>query len=245
MKYASLSLASTNDVTSILNNCTIKNSFFGGGRLGKVTGNVTSTLTGCTVEGSAFGAGYSADKPTVPYRNGGFTTVPKIDNDAGVFADGVKSNNIINLTLVPGTLNDAESAISASTINTDADLDHLGTVEGKATLNIDGSTLVKGQVVTEVEDDEGVISYSYGAQTGGVFGGGDASEALGDTEVNINAPTTKTEGGYNIYNVFGGGNKASVNGNTTVNLKNGVIQNNVFGGGNEGVVEGSTTVNIE
>lgn len=245
VKYASLSLASTNDVTSILNNCTIKNSFFGGGRLGKVTGNVTSTLTGCTVEGSAFGAGYSADKPTVPYRNGGFTTVPKIDNDAGVFADGVKSNNIINLTLVPGTLNDAESAISASTINTDADLDHLGTVEGKATLNIDGSTLVKGQVVTEVEDDEGVISYSYGAQTGGVFGGGDASEALGDTEVNINAPTTKTEGGYNIYNVFGGGNKASVNGNTTVNLKNGVIQNNVFGGGNEGVVEGSTTVNIE
>ena len=231
VKYASLSLASTNDVTSILNNCTIKNSFFGGGRLGKVAGNVTSTLTGCTVEGSAFGAGYSADKPTVPYRNGGFTTVPKIDNDAGVFADGVKSNNIINLTLVPGTLNDGESAISASTINTDADLDHLGTVEGKATLNIDGSTLVKGQVVTEVEDDEGVISYSYGAQTGGVFGGGDASEALGDTEVNINAPTTKTEGGYNIYNVFGGGNKASVNGNTTVNLKNGVIQNNVFGGG--------------
>ena len=247
VKYASLSLASTNDVTSILNNCTINNSFYGGGRLGKVSGDVTSTLTNCTVEGSAFGAGYSADKPTVPYRNGGFTTVPKIDEAAGVFADGVKSTNIIDLNLVSGTLTNAQSAISSSTINTDADLDHLGMVDGKATLNIEGNTLVKGQVVTEVKDDDGnVVSYSYGAQTGGVFGGGDASAVDGDTEVTINASGQQTpDYDYNVYNVFGGGNKAEVDGDSKVNIYDGIINNNVFGGGNEAAVTGSTEVNIE
>ena len=244
--YASLSLASTNDVTSILNNCTINNCFYGGGCLGKVDGNVTSTLTGCTVEGSAFGAGYSADKPKVPYRDGGFTTTPSIDTNAGVFSDGVKSTNIINLTLVPGNLNNGEAAISASTINTDVNLNNLGTVGGKATLNIGGNTLVKGQVVTEVKDEDGnITSYSYGDHTGGVFGGGDASAALGNTEVNIETTSQKDGFDYNVYNVFGGGNNAPVGGNTVVNLKDGIIQNHVYGGGNKGAVSGSTTVNVE
>jgi hypothetical protein len=105
-------------------------------------------------------------------------------------------------------------------------------------LNIEGNTLIKGYEL----DDEGEITTK---QTGGVFGGGDASGVTGNTEVNIEATSQKTEG-YNAYNVYGGGNSAPVTGNTEVNLKkNTIINGNVYGGGNEGAVSGSATVNIE
>ena len=117
-------------------------------------------------------------------------------------------------------------------------LGELGTVTGKATINITGNTLVQGFIF----DEEGNIT---NVQSGGVFGGGDSSAALGDTEVNINVSGQKTNYAYNTYNVYGGGNLAGVGGNTTVNLQgNTEIYGNVFGGGNKGVVSGSTTVNI-
>ena len=72
IKYASLSFATTNDVKSTLNDCDITDNFYGGGHLGKVDGTINSTLNGCRVTGNVFGAGYSADRPKVPYRDGGF-----------------------------------------------------------------------------------------------------------------------------------------------------------------------------
>ena len=253
-KYASLSFATTNNVESTLTNCIIKENFYGGGNLGKVDGTIKSTLNGCSVAGNVFGAGFSAQKPTVPYRDGGFTSdgVPSVDTNAGVFADGVKSTNIINLTLTPGTLTNNTTAITATTITTDftsTELDNLGTVSGKVTLNIGGNTVVEGKTFVTDKDGNVIVDASGNRtvkeQIGGVFGGGDASAALSDTEVNIQATGLKYGYTYNINNVYGGGNKADVSGSSKVTLAgNTDVRGNVFGGGNDGEVGGSARVNI-
>ncbi len=230
IKYASLSFATTNGVTSTLNDCDITGSFYGGGRLGKVDGTINSTLNGCRVTGNVFGAGYSADKPKVPYRDGGFTTLPKIDTNAGVFADGVKSTTVSDLELNPGqTLNNGESAIGTSgkidTNFTEADLNALGTVSGVVTLNVKNYISGSNTIPTAI--------------TGNVYGGGAMSAATSNVFVNISGNST-------VNNVYGGGDLGAVGGNTTVTLKgNAVINGNVFGGGNEAPVSGSATVNIE
>lgn len=257
--YASLSLAQTNNVTSTLTGCEVKGNFYGGGSLGKVAGNVTSTLTNSSVSGSVFGAGFSATAPTADvFPQEGFDPVPKYNKYTGVFEEGtyptavkytwsnIKGSQTNNSAT--GTLVDDDEGHWIHTDRTDVDLSDLGTVEGKVTLNIDGNTVVMGQEVSE--DADGNIT--YGAQTGGIFGGGDASAVIGETEVVINASGLKSGYAYNVQNVYGGGNNGEIKSNTSgatgnavVTLRgNTVVNADVFGGGNKGVVEGSATVNI-
>ena len=249
VNYASLSLASTKNVTSTLTDCTISKNFYGGGSLGSVNGNVISTLTNCTVEGSAFGAGFSATTPTIDVMNNeNFVVAPHYDSNAGVFNDDqvkypatVKytwTNDASKFTLTGSSLQYFYDSGDTHLIYTSTPLSDLGRVTGTVKLNIEGNTLIKGYEL----DDEGEITTK---QQGGVFGGGDASGVTGSTEVTANASGQKTEG-YNVHNVYGGGNSAPVSGNTVVTIKgNTVVNDNVYGGGNEGPVTGSTTVNIE
>lgn len=249
VNYASLSLASTRNVTSTLTGCTISHNFYGGGSLGSVNGDVTSTLTNCTVEGSVFGAGFSATTPTIDVMNkSNFVVAPSYDYNAGVFNDGqvkypatVKytwTNDASKFTLTGSSLQYFYDSGDTHLIYTSTQLSDLGRVTGTVKLNIEGNTLIKGYEL----DYEGEITTK---QTGGVFGGGDASGVTGSTEVTANASGQKTEG-YNVHNVYGGGNSAPVSGNTVVTIKgNTVVNDNVYGGGNEGPVTGSTTVNIE
>ena len=269
IKYASFSLAQTNNVTSELTGCTIKGNFYGGGSLGKVAGTATSSLDNCTVNGSVFGAGYSANTPTANIMaTGGFTikdengtpiaAIPNYNEGTGIYekADYPSTSvytwtNVTSLSDKVQALTDDNEA-GTHTIKTTGDLEGLGRVTGKVTLNITGNTLVKGNNVSMDNDGFVVIDATTGEPVvvidpnhiGGVFGGGDSSDAEGDTEVNINTSSQQTDG-YNAFNVFGGGNNAEVYGNTVVNLNKGVIQHDVFGGGNKGVVHGSATVNIE
>ncbi|MBR4593307.1 MAG: chitobiase/beta-hexosaminidase C-terminal domain-containing protein [Bacteroidaceae bacterium] len=230
IKYASLSFATTNSVTSVLNDCDITGSFYGGGRLGKVDGAINSTLNGCRVTGDVFGAGYLAERPKVPYRNGGFATngVPSIDTNAGVFADGVKSTNIEELELNPGkTLTNNSSAISTSgkidTDFTNDQLNALGTVSGVVTLNINNYTANNNTIQTVI--------------TGNVYGGGAMSQTTSNVNVNITGGT--------MTDVYGGGDQGKVGGNCTVTLTGDTeIMGNVFGGGNQADVTGSTEVNM-
>lgn len=231
IKYASLSFATTNDVESILNNCDITENFYGGGRLGKVDGTINSTLNGCRVSGNVFGAGYSAERPKVPYRNGGFENngVPSIDTNAGVFADGKKSTNVVNLELNPGkTLTNNTSAIGTSgkidTDFTEDQLNALGTVSGVVTLNINNYTANNNTIQTVI--------------TGNVYGGGAMSQTTSNVNVNITGGT--------MTDVYGGGDQGKVGGDCTVTLSgSATVNGNVFGGGNKASVSGSTEVNIE
>ena len=234
--FVKFSLATTRNVTSNLTGCTVTGNFYGGGSLGKVDGNVTSTLTDCNVKGSAFGAGFSASLPTVEVDSLGFRTEPFYNENTGTYRTGIKG--------VTTTYNWEHRDVIGEGIDktnhilyTTEDLNTLGTVTGKATLNITGNTLVEGFVFD--------ASGNPTTQTGGVFGGGDASAALGDTEVNISASGQKAGSTYNTYNVFGGGNVASVGGSTEVNVNNGTVQNGVYGGCNaQGTIGGNTTVTL-
>ena len=224
---------------------------------------MTSTLTGNTqIIGSAFGAGYSASVPSFKVHDKSTVSYPMRDG-AGVCHNGsvsyrtdggvareytwcYKNSSTKAVTpagvIIPDGVSTSKPAFQYDGkwyCYTTVSLENLGTVNGDIELNILGNSLIQGLEF----DENGVVS---SAQTGGVFGGGDASGVSGDIEVNIAADGQQSANSfdYNTFNVFGGGNKAIVNGNTTVTLTDGVINNDVFGGGNEAEVTGSTVVNI-
>ena len=203
--FVSFSLATTRNVTSTLTGCTINQNFYGGGSLGMVDGPVTSTLTDCHVAGNVFGAGYSASLPTVlVMKTGGFVKAPFYDKDLGAYFEPEYPGTDEYTWEHKKTVNSTATAIDKNNhiLYTTEKLDALGKVTGKATLNIDGTTVVDGNV----------------------FGGGDSSDALDNTEVNMKSGTVQ-------QNIYGGGNQANVGGDTQVNLKGGTVTNHVFGGG--------------
>ena len=242
VNYASLSLASTRNVTNTLSGCTI-GTFYGGGSLGAVNGDVNSTLTNCTVTGSAFGAGFSASVPTVEvWNNGAFLTPrPTYNRKANVFNNAnvktPKDNNqfvVYTWSNTYGTnTNPFTDEDGKHYIHTDVSLDGLGSVTGKATLTINGTTTV-GESVYGGGEESGV---------------GDGTEGDG-TELNITSGTIGTEGqgGVEYGNVYGGGKgkvgdkvAGYVKGNTAVNIsqdenKTTTIYHNVYGGGAYGSV---------
>ena len=204
VNYASLSLASTRDVTSNLTNCQL-GQFFGGGSLGFVEGNINSTLTGCQVTGDVFGSGFSAAIPSVmvmPKEN--FKVAPYYNPDAGMFNDAQVvfpdeteyywSNTEGNQS---SPFTDKEDG--SHYIWTSVPLNNLGVVKGNAVLTLDGTTV-----------------------GGSVYGGGDESAVVKKEYVDESGSTTVTiEGGSQILgDVFGGGNNGNVGGSATVNIQN-------------------------
>ena len=225
VEYVKFSLATCRDVTSTLTGCKITGNFYGGGSLGKVDGPVASTLTNCEVQGSVFGAGFSASLPSVEVDATGFATEPYYYTDLGTYREGVKG---------PTTTYTWEKKTGNSWVDntnhilyTNEDLTALGTVTGKVTLNIEGTTTVKHSA----------------------YGGGEESGVAGDTEVNVKSGTIGTEGlgGAEYGNVYGGGKgKADdvtaglVKGNTNITIEGTTettkIIHNVYGGGAFGSV---------
>ena len=222
VNYLSFSLATTGNVTSTLTGCKVTGNFYGGGSLGKVNGDATSTLTNCTLEQSAFGAGFSATLPTVEVMaTGGFATEPEYDPDGGVYSQGVFPNTT-TYTWQHATAPSIDK--DKHILYTTADLTTLGTVTGKTTLNINGTTTVK---------------YS-------VYGGGEESGVNGNTTVNVTGGTIGTPnfGGAEYGNVFGGGKGKNddvfaghVKGNTNISISGApMVLHNVYGGGAFGSV---------
>ena len=225
VNFASFSLAQCNDVESNLKGCTINQSFYGGGSLGKVVGKATSVLDGCTVHGNVFGGGYSADIPTIQVRDAGFTTNPNYNSSSGMFEPGVFSGTTEftwkNAAEVGKTLtnNQSGSDLTNHYLYTNADLTTLGQVK-ETDLTVTNNCKIDG----------------------GVFGGGDESSVNENTLVKI-----ENAGGENaIPNVYGGGNTADVEGNTEVRMTSGTVSHDIYGGGRgeTTIVGGNVTVNM-
>lgn len=199
--FVKFSLATCRNVTSNLTNCTVMGNFYGGGSLGKVDGPVNSTLTNCKVLGSVFGAGFSASIPTVQVDSIGFRTEPYYYENLGTYRTGVKGKTTTYNWQYRETVNNTATAIDKTNhiLYTTEKLDHtnLGTVTGKATLILDGTTV-----------------------SGNVYGGGDQSTVY-NNDVPANAQTEVTiKGGSQITgSVFGGGNEGDVSGSTKVNIQ--------------------------
>ena len=201
--YARFSLATTGSVINILDDCILLHDFYGAGCQGKVNGTVSSTLTACTVNGSVFGGGYKAESnevdvyPTTPPTMSVYTRETGIFSDFGTVAPET-------FTWAQGTAennNKADGNILYT--GTDVTLSELGNVTGAITINIDNGTTVAGSV----------------------FGGGNESKSLNNTNVNI------LDGALINNDVYGGGNKADVVGNTLVSLTGGTVSKDVYGGG--------------
>lgn len=193
--YAMFSLATTGNVTNVLDGCTMLGDFYGAGCQGMVNGTVNSTLTGCTINGSAFGGGYKAENNIVDVYP---TTAPDMSvytRETGIFSDFGTFPTPDTYTWVQGTTtgNNYNKAVEGSKIlytGTDVTLTDLGNVTGAITLTIDGGTV-----------------------TNDVYGGGNESKSLDNTSVTLT-------GNANIgRDVFGGGNKAPVSGSATVNIE--------------------------
>ena len=245
VKYASLSTAQTNNVTSTLTNCIVNGNVYGGGKLGRVAGKATTTLNGCTVNGDVFGAGYSGALDPVKVRDGGFggnpVKYPSVNTNSGMFEDGEFSGTTDYIWKQHTLTNNASNIITEGGKNyiyTDVDLAVLGQVDN-AELTIQSGTTVKGSV----------------------YGGGEEANVNEDTEVTVNGGTIGTDqkGGYRWGNVYGGGkgkivddevgdnprlnvnsvadlDAGLVKGNTNITINGGTILHNVYGGGAIGSV---------
>ena len=223
VNYASLSLASCNDVTSVLTGCTISDNFYGGGNLGKVSGSITSTLADCIVHGNVFGAGFSATPPTCDVyplstryaKHTTTTNTPYWDGNAGVYFPGVLTEAPVTYTWKQATSvsagNEFEDSGDNHFILTTVDMSGLGTVTGNVTLNIAGTTTVAGDV--------------YG---GGALASSNTDYYKDVSPVATITTTVNLTGGVIERNVYGGGMGRIENGdekaveakvgNTLVNL---------------------------
>ncbi len=219
VNYASLSLASTRNVTNTLSGCTI-GTFYGGGSLGAVKGDVNSTLTDCKVTGNAFGAGFSASVPTVEVWNAEAYLAPKpkynrtanVFNNASVKTPKDKDEFVVYTWSKTYGTNDEPLVVTEDGkhyIHTEESLDNLGAVTGSATLTIEGSTTVGGSV----------------------YGGGDESAVNGGTNIVLTEKAIIGNDEDGTGDIYGGGNVASVGGNTQISLKGGTVIGDVYGGG--------------
>lgn len=189
--YSMFSLATTGNVTNILNDCEIETDFYGAGCQGKVDGTVTSTLTDCTVHGSAFGGGFKAESNQVNVYPTTQPTLSQYNSESCIFSDfGTVAPETYEW--VQGTSakkNTADEANKKLYTGIDVTMADLGNVTGAISITINGGTVA--------ED---------------VFGGGNESKSLNNTTVNL-------KGDAHIgRNVFGGGNKAEVGGDATVKI---------------------------
>ena len=228
INWIQFGLTKTGDVSNTLTDCIINTNFYGGGNLGTVDGDVTSTLINTTVLGNAYGAGFSATIPTFQVHNKSTVQFPSIT--AGVITDGSIgydsrvfewTNDLNGMTEDERKADPTYQKDGKWYCYTWNSLENLGVVTGDVTLNIEGNTLVMGNVTEN----------NLTVQSGGVFGGGDASGVDGSTHVEIDASGQKNGYAYNTYNVFGGGNKADVGGSVTVNMKQGIVDHDIYGGG--------------
>ncbi len=221
--FVKFSLATTHGVTSTLTGCTINNNFYGGGSLGKVVGSVTSTLDGCIVKGNVFGAGFSASNPPVVVDAIGFETEPYYYTDLGNYRIGVKYESKVDYEPKTytwqhkETVNNTNSAIDKVNhiLYTTENLDksNLGSVEGSVTLTIKGKS-----VIGTLEGEEGSQTLKEGS--GNVFGGGESSYVVTNSNITSQKVTVNLEGETVVHgNVFGGGDKGEVQCSTEVNIQ--------------------------
>ena len=239
VNFITFSLATTHSVISTLNNCKVTGNVYGGGSLGKVAGDVSTTLNNCKVNGNVFGAGYSASLPKIGVRNTpAFTKNPERNMNIGMFEPGeINTTTEYEWKHVDSMPTNGQAGMVSEDgknyVYTDEDLTSLGTVTGKVTLNINGTTTVAESV----------------------YGGGEESAVNDDTEVNVTGGIIGTEGqgGATYGNVYGGGkgsdddvNAGLVKGNTNVTISGTAettkILHNVYGGGAFGSV-GTFTYN--
>lgn len=138
--YAKFDLATTGNVTNVLNGCTVLGNYYGAGCQGKVNGTVSSTLTGCTFTGSVFGGGYKAASNEVQVYPSTEPTKSRYTKETGLFSDfGTVEPETFTWQYRGTTGSDDANKI----LYTNTDMATLGTVTGAISLTLDGGTVAQ------------------------------------------------------------------------------------------------------
>lgn len=228
--YATLSLASTKNVSSTLENCTIETNFYGGGCQGMVDGTINNSLTGCTVVGSVFGGGYKAAATPINVYPTDQPEYSVFKGTQGFFTPfGTTTPEIYSwVSGRDGTVDNTNK-----TIGTSVDMSQMGLVKGAITTTITGGTVganVFGGGNESPSDNNATVLIKGNAQVAlDAFGGGNIAPVGGNTSITLgeSGVTDNTQVARDIY---GGGALADVGGNTNVNLFGGSVTD-VYGGG--------------
>lgn len=233
---------------------TIFTDVYGGSNLAAIYGNVTLTVNGGTIQnlyGGSKGAVGTAANITGNVKlniyggdigrayggsniNGNITGTIGVDLD---WSQSVCSQKEIDY-IYGGSNQTAYTPTNASGISPDVKL-----INGTVNERVYGGGRGSGAVVTSNPRVTAGAAGKNVVVLGSIFGGGDAAQVSGNTDVNVihSAIVGSMAGGEG--NIFGGGNAATVTGDTKVYLGNRAkIYGNVYGGGNQGEVNGDTKV---
>ena len=233
---------------------TIFTDVYGGSNLAAIYGNVTLTVNGGTIQnlyGGSKGAAETAANITGNIKlniyggdigrayggsniNGNITGTIGVDLD---WSQSVCSQKEIDY-IYGGSNQTAYTPTNASGISPDVKL-----INGTVNERVYGGGRGSSAVVTSNPRVTAGAAGKNVVVLGSIFGGGDAAQVSGNTDVNVihSAIVGSMAGGEG--NIFGGGNAATVTGDTKVYLGNRAkIYGNVYGGGNQGEVNGDTKV---
>ena len=233
---------------------TIFTDVYGGSNLAAIYGNVTLTVNGGTIQnlyGGSKGAVGTAANITgnvklniyggdIERAYGGSNINGDITGTIGVDLDwsqSVCSQKEIDY-IYGGSNQTAYTPTNASGISPDVKL-----INGTVNERVYGGGRGSSAVVTSNPRVTAGAAGKNVVVLGSIFGGGDAAQVTGSTDVSVihSAIVGSMAGGEG--NIFGGGNAADVTGNTKVYLGNRAkIYGNVYGGGNQGEVDGDTKV---
>ena len=244
---------------------TVFGDVYGGSNLADIYGNITLTINGGSINNVYAGSkGVASGDATYPdgkaaniHGNvklniyggdigrayGGSNINGNITGTIGVDLDWSQSNcSQKEIDYIYGASNDASYTPDNSTaINPTVKL-----INGTVGVNVYGGG--RGATATVTANPKVIVGDASNASNkatvnGDVFGGGDAANVNGSTNVIVGHTSTV------MGNVFGGGNAAAIKkvngdyGNTLVILKDKArVYKNVYGGGNQGVIEGDTKV---
>lgn len=142
--HAALSMAQTGNVTTNATNCLFKHNFFGGGCQGRVKGSITSVLDNCYVTGSAYGGGYKAEATTISVYPATTPTYPAWDGKYKAYSQEVYPEPE-EYKWAQGSAGTHDE--TAKLLYTDVDMTHMGEVTGNTSLTIKGAdSVVTGDV---------------------------------------------------------------------------------------------------
>ena len=190
---AQFAATTTHDIFNYLDGCHVLGDFYGAGNLGAVDGDVTSVLTDCTVDGSAFGGGYSASIPTVWVYTLNDISYPWRDANTGLCHQAIVRDSVLytwtNTQPTTPIATATRGTEAVNYLNTSVPLLNLGTVSGKCTLTIKGNSLVRQSVYgggneSKVGDTEVHLSGNTDVR-GDLFGGGNKGDVVRSTNVVI------------------------------------------------------------
>ncbi len=193
------------------------------------TGIAVNPLT--TITGNVFGGGDSG-----PVN--GYTNVNIISSAVDGIVYGGGNNAEVGV--------DTNVTIDKSNINTIFGGGNLGIVRGNTNVDIINTsnigTLYGGGCSAAVNGETDV--YVEGSTANDVYGGGQGTDAIVQSDTNVNlVPNGDTKTIVN-QNVYGGGDQGKVNGKTLINATSANVNGTIYGGGNRADVENNTSISI-